>query len=560
MRKLFIIMVCCVAVLLAGYAGYRGYKVWKNKHLMTLAHEFLAKADARNAVLSVQEVLRSDPNNLEAARVMAQLAEASRSPAALMWRSRVVELNPHSLDDRLALAQTALTLRAYADATNALEGVDAADKGKAAYHNIAGAVDAAVNRPDEAEAHFMEASGLEPQNPAPQLNLAVVRLHRTNELELAEARTALDRLASNRTNSTLRCQALRELTLDAMGHKQQSMGLALSKQLTQETNCAFTDWILRLEVLQETKNADFKPTLSACQREAATNQGKLYELATWEMAKTSPAEALAWLRSLPMSTQTNQPAALLAAECCMAAKDWKGLQTWLEKQHWGDLEFVRHALMSRALRGQELAETSKTEWGQALKAANSQKQSLVMLLRLATQWNWVNEGEDLLQTIVSRYPQDKWAALALIQTMYAGGQTRSLMQLFNQELKRTPSDLGAKNNLAMTAMLLDAKELKPYELAREVYQQAPTNSSFAATYALSLYLQGRKPEALKVMQQLKPKDFENPSIGGYYGMMLKAAGGGANAASYLDKALDKTSKASLLPEERKLFEQAKAGM
>ena len=107
----------------------------------------------------------------------------------------------------------------------------------------------------------------------------------------------------------------------------------------------------------------------------------------------------------------------------------------------------------------------------------------------------------------------------------------------------------------MTALLLDAKELKPHDLAREVYEQAPTNSSFAATYAFSLYVQGKKTEALKVMQQLKPQDLESPSIAGYYGIILKATGGGAGAGIYLEKA----SKAALLPEERKLFAQARAG-
>jgi predicted Zn-dependent protease len=555
MRKMFIIVLSCVAVLLAGYASYRGYRVWKNKHLMSLAHEFLATSDTRNAMLSVQAVLHSDPKNLDATRVMAQLAEASRSPAALMWRSRVVELDPHSLEDRLALAQTALTTRDYQTATNALEGVDATGKETAAYHNIAGTVAAAANKFAEAETHFLEASRLEPQNPAPQLNLAVVRLHGTNTLELMQARTALQFLASNSTNSTMRCQALRELTLDAMGHKQEDAALTLSKQLMLETNSAFTDWILRLEVLRETKNADFKPALATCQREAATNQSKISELTTWEMAKTSPTDALAWLRSLPMNMQTNQPTTLLVAECYTASKDWLGLHDWLAKQHWGELEFIRHALMSRALRGQELPDTAKTEWEKALKSANGQKQSLVMLLRLAAQWKWVNEGEDLLWTIVNRFPQEKWATQALTQTLFAGGQTRSLMQLFNQELKRTPSDLAAKNNLAMIALLLDAKELKPHDLAREVYQQAPTNSSFAATYAFSLYLQGKKADALKVMQQIKPQDLESPSVAGYYGIILKATGGGANAGVYLEKA----SKAALLPEERKLFAQAKTG-
>jgi hypothetical protein len=555
MRKMFIIVLCCAAVLLGGYASYRGYIVWKDKHLMSLAHEFLAKSDGRNALLAVQEVLRSSPNNLDATRVMAQLADASRSPAALVWRSRVVELDPRSLPDRLALAQTALVMRDYQTATNALAGVDTAGKKTAAYHNIAGAVDAAANQPAEAEIHFLEASRLEPQNSAPQLNLAVVRLHGTNTLDMEEARIVLQRLAANPTNSSLRCQALRELTLDAMGHKHEDAGLALSKQLIQETNSAFTDWILRLEVLLETKNADFKPALATCQREASTNQSKISELATWEMAKTSPGDALAWLRSLPMNMQTNQPTTLLVAECYTSSKNWRGLQAWLEKQHWAELEFIRHAFMSRGLRGQELPDAAKTEWAQALNSANGQKQSLIMLLRLAAQWKWVNEGEDLLWTIVNRFPQEKWASQALTQTLFAAGQTQSLMQLFKQELERTPSDLAAKNNLAMTALLLNAKELNPNDLAREVYQQAPTNSSVAATYAFSLYLQRKSAEALKVMQQLNPQDLDSPSIAGYYGLILKATGSNAKAKVYLDL----TSKAGLLPEERKLFDQAKTG-
>jgi predicted Zn-dependent protease len=555
MRKLFIIVLCCIAVLLTGYAGYRGYKVGKNKHLVSLGHDFLAKADRRNAALSVQEVLRSDPKNVDATRMMAQLAESSRSPSTLLWRSRVVELAPHSLSDRLALAETALTMHDYATATNTLEGVDAADKETSAYHNVAGMVAASTGHPDEAEKHFLEVSRLEPQNPSPQLNLAVVRLHRTNTVELAEARTALQRLAANPTNSDLRCKALRELTLDAMGYGHADAGLALSKQLTQETNSAFTDRILRLEVLLETKSAEFKPTLTGFQSEAATNQSKIYELATWEMAKISTKETLAWLRTLPLNMQTNQPATLLIAECCTATKDWKGLQVWLEKQHWAEMEFLRHAFLSQGLREQGLADTAKTEWEQALKSGNAHEQSLVMLFRLAAQWNRVNDAEDLLWTIVNRYPREKWARRTLTLALLEGGQTRSLMQLFDQELKRSPSDLAAMNNLASIALLLDAKELKPYDLARQVYQQVPTNASFASTYAFSLYQQKKTAEALKVMQQLKPQELDIPSIAGYYGVILKAAGDGANAKIYLGKA----AKARLLPEERKLFAQAMAG-
>ena len=77
----------------------------------------------------------------------------------------MVELNPHSLNDRLALAQTAMMLRDYATATNALAGVVAADRNTVAYHNVAGAVAAAANQPAQAEAHFLEAVRLDPLNP-----------------------------------------------------------------------------------------------------------------------------------------------------------------------------------------------------------------------------------------------------------------------------------------------------------------------------------------------------------------------------------------------------------
>jgi hypothetical protein len=523
---------------------------------MSLAHQFLAKADGQNALLCAQQVLRSEPHNLDATRVMAQLTEAARSPTALLWWTRVVELNPHSLDDRLALAQTALIMRDYSSANDALEAMDQAGKNTAAYHNIAGAVAAAANQSAQAEAHFLEAARLDPQNQTVQLNLAVMRLHGSNDLDQAEARIMLQRLSSNATNSFLRCQALRELAVDALRHRQADQALSWSQHLLQETNSVFQDWLLRLEVLQQTGNAGFRPALTSVQHEAGGDSGKIYELATWQMAKTSPQDALAWLRTLPSNTQSNQSVELVAAECGTLLQDWRGLQGSLTNQNWAELECVRHAYLSRALRGQELADSAKAEWEQALKAANGQKENLVILLRLAAQWNWQSEGEDILWIIVKRYPGEQWAIRALVQVMYLGGRTRPLMQLYSQEARRDPSDLLTKNNLAMIALLLDAQELKPYDLAREVYQKSPTNAVYASTYAFSLYLQGKNAEALKVMGTLNQRELEDPSIAGYYGLILKASGDRAGARAYLDW----TSRARLLPEEKALFEQAKAGL
>jgi tetratricopeptide (TPR) repeat protein len=553
-KVLLVVLVLGILALGGGYAGYRGYKSIRQAHLIKQAQHYLTKSDAKKALLCLQRVLRSNPRNVEACRLMAELSEAGRSPGALLWRSRVVELNPRSLDDRLALAQSAMMFRDYELATNALEGVDAAGKKTAAYYNIAGVVASTVGQFAQAEAHFLEAARLEPTNPAPQLNLAVVRLHGTNTLAMAEARTTLTRISSS--SSALRCQALRELVVDSMRSRQTNAALELSRNLVQQTNSIFSDRLLRLDVLKGSQNAEFKPALAAFQREAGTNTANIYELSIWQMTRIGPAETLAWLRSLPRNMQTNQPVALLAAECYTILRDWRGLQNSLKQQDWAELGFVRHAFQTRALRGQDLPDAAKAEWDMALKTANGQKASLVMLLRLAAQWGWQSEGEDILWTIVNQYPGEKWAFVSLNQALFVDGRTRSLMMLYSQQLKRSPSDLSVKNNLAMTALLLDAQELKPHELAREVYEKAPTNADYVSTYAFSLHTQKKDTEALKVIEQLKPRDLENPSIAGYYGLILKATGNRAKAKPYLEWAF----KSPLLPEERKLFEKAKAGI
>jgi tetratricopeptide (TPR) repeat protein len=408
---------------------------------------------------------------------------------------------------------------------------------------------------DEAELHFLEAARLEPTNPIPQLNLAVVLLHSSNGLAQAQARSSLDHIANDPKADAPHCQALRELVTDALGNHQFQTAETLSQKLVMQTNSLFEDRLLRLNVLQQTGSAEFKPELASFQREAAGDPAKIYELGTWELAHNSAAAALAWLQTLPEKTLSSPAARLMTAECRTAVGDWPGLQTSLEKQNWAELDFIRHAFLTRALRGQGLTVSATGEWEQALRAANGQKQSLIMLLRLAGQWNYVSDAEGILWTIVNQFPEERWAYQTLVKVLVAGGRTRSLMQLFSQEVKRSPSDFATKNNLAMLALLLDAQELKPTELAQEVYQKSPTNSSFASTYAFSLYLRKRNVEALAVMQRLDARQLQNPEVSGYYGLILKANGRAAEAKTYLDLA----TKAALLPEERKLMEAARTG-
>lgn len=553
MRKTVFILVGCTAILLIGYVGFRGYKSWRKSHMVTLAKGFLEKSDLPNALLSLQKALHSDPKNLEACRLMAEVCETGRSPAALVWRGRVVELQPNSTEDRLALARAGMMFGDLISATNALAGIKESDRKTASYHNLAGTVFASMRQLEVAKAHFTQAATLEPTNPAPRLNLAVVGLQQTNAQDLASARASLKELAAV---PQVRATALRELLGDALRHQQTNTALSLSADLLKETNAPFTDKLLRLDVLRIAHSPEFTPTLGKLQTEAAPQVARVAELATWQMTRLGPESTLSWFSKLPAATRTNTPVALVTAEAYLALKQWKNLQTTLEPLNWGDLELMRHAYLARSLRGQDLASSAKTEWDQAMKLAGGNKNALTMLLRMAAQWRWENEAEEILWAIVNRLPAEKWAVTALNQAFYMSGRTRSLMSLYSQLAKTNPKDLDLQNNLAMAALLLDAQEIKPHDVARDAYTKASTNASYASTYAFSLYLQDKPKEALQIFQKIDPKKLEDPSNANYYGLILKAAGNPAEAKKYF--ALG--AKAPMLPEEKKLFDKARIGV
>ncbi len=552
MRKTIILLAACIATLLLGYTGYRGYKVWKQSHWLTMAKNFAAKADSRNELLSLQQVLRLNPRSLEACRMMAALADAMHSPTALVWRQRTLDLNPQSLVDRLALAQTAISFSAFAVASNALAGVSAHDQNTAMYHNVMGVLATGTGRNAEALKQFSESVRLDPANPVLQMNLAVLKLHDSNQLDMAEARINLQRLSQNPTNSVISTQAKRELTLDAVRQGDMKSALALSQKLTQSTNAAFADRLLRLEVLQRAQSPDFKSFLSTCQREAAGDPTRLSQMAVWLLRQTSTSQTLTWLKSLPVSVQTNQPAAMLVADCRVQLHDWRGLQADIQNQNWGDMDVIRHALMARSLRGQNLEGASAAEWGVAMQLTHDQKAGLIALFRLAAQWKWNDEAQQILWKLVNQYPEEQWAVAPLSQSFMAEGRTRSLLQLFSLLAKRSPDNVELKNNLVMVTMLLGSQDFNTSKMAQEVYDKDPTNPACISTYAFSLFLQKKPAEALKLMQKLTPKQLGDPSIAGYYGLILQANGHGEQAKPCLRLAL----KGTLLPEEKQLFEKA----
>jgi Flp pilus assembly protein TadD len=312
----------------------------------------------------------------------------------------------------------------------------------------------------------------------------------------------------------------------------------------------------QLGILQQLKSAAFPARLQAVQQQAGTNAPAVAAVAAWMQANHLRAESINWLTSLPASVQAQPPVRLARADGYMQGRDWPALRDFVAPGDWEDMEFMRLALVSRASAQLGRTELAASNWAAAVSKAGNRLAALTALESLAEQWQLSREREELLQRIVEKFPEERWAQTALAQIYFIAGKTAALNQLYTKLLTLFPRDESFKNNLAATAMLLKTNLTQAGHLAEEAYAQSPGNPDVASTYAFSLHLQSRDQDGLAVLQKLKPAQLAQPSVALYYGVLL-AATGNAHATTYLQIA---RTQGRLLPEEKRLLLEAGKGL
>jgi tetratricopeptide (TPR) repeat protein len=548
MKKILIGVVVLSLLGLGAWAGRRTYRSWRADRALEMARTAFAKSDQKEGLLWLRKALQADANNLDAVRLMADVAEASQNPAQLAWRQRLVDLQP-AATNRLRLAQAALDLRDLEGARKALLSVEERDRKLPEYLKILGALALSSGRIPEAEAHLRQAIQANPTDPYPRVNLGMLLVHSQESAKNTEGLVLLESL---RTNSAVATEALRQLSLEAFRRTNLSRSLQFAQELVRDTNVSIKDRVLELSLLAASSNATLQSRLEAHQLVAVGNVNDAFELGRWMLSFQGPRSTFVWLDTLPARSTTNPPVALVVSDALVGLQAWTNLQGRLSAQEWGDLECLRYTYLSRALREQNLEVASKAEWTKAMKTAGGELELLRLLEQAAANWGWKTEWEEVMTGLVNRFPALRTERQRLADFLFQEGRTRALLTLFASEVTRDPSNLAAKNNLAALALLLSAQEHKPHELAKEVYAKDPSNPSVASTYAYSLLLQKQKPEALKVLEGLKPEALKVPGIAGYYGLCLLDSGDKSKAHEYLRIALS----ARLLPEETKLFQGA----
>ncbi|MGN6554944.1 MAG: hypothetical protein ACTHLW_14650 [Verrucomicrobiota bacterium] len=540
-----------VLLVAIAWGGRRPYHLYKERHSLKQAQSFLASKDYRNAFLSVKQCLTINPSNAPACLVMAELAELSRSPAALDWRRRLVELQP-TVENKLALARAGVRFEKppFPAAQEVLFNLPASATNLLPYQQVALELALKLNDFPAAQAHLEAASRLDPTNKSFILNLSVLRLSSTNVGIATAARSTLESFC---LDTNLASVALRSLVTDRLARNDLAGAQKFSKQLLATAQANTADRLQDLSILQKAENPELIPQLKSLQERSSTNGAAAADVATWMMTHDLRLGAFQWMTNLPPSIASQGPLRLALANYFVAESDWDGLRSFTSHGDWGQVDFLRSAFLSHAWfeLGDEFVASSV--WKTAISNAGKRYSALLALFNLARNWQMTPACEDLLARICKEFPGETWAWRELERRYFSAGKTSRLKQIYTQRLAFSPKDVSLKNNVAATSLLLNDDLPRAHRLAKEVYDQRPEDAVVVSTYAYSLHLQGRTQEGLAVLDKLKPQSLEAPAAALYYGVLLSALHETNRATQFLKIA----AKADpLLPEEKRLLTSA----
>lgn len=539
-----------VLVIVLAYGGVHFFHRWQERRLIRRAAAYLSGGDVKAAALSARRAMQLNPANADAARAMAQIADRAGDRTALDWWRKVLELEPHTTDDALALVRSALRVNDLTTAEKTLAALDDTAKQTAAYHAASGRLAEMKKNPVEAEQHWTKAIEIAPANTSYQFQLALIHLGTNDQAKRKSALAVLERL---RADPKQRTAATRTLILDGVAHQEETRRMQLlASELQSYPEAQFSDRLLYLEILRQLRDPGFAEYLKKLEQDAVSNPADLASLLSWMSNNETAAAAVEFGKTLPAETAGKWPVSPALADAYANLKNWGGLEQLARNSEWPPFDFLRHAYLSRALRGQDKKFPAEQEWLAAQKEASANPQALLMLARTAAAWDWKTEKVDLLW-VLAKSDETKLEALQTLYQHYAkAGDTSGLYRTLLRLVEALPNDLPLQNNLAQISLLLGADVERARKVAAEIKNKEPLNGAYVSTYAFSLHTRGDVKGALQAMDQLSQDQLRDPSVAAYYGVILAAAGQKEKAREYLDLA----AQANLLPEEKALVAKA----
>jgi Tfp pilus assembly protein PilF len=549
-----------VLAVIAGFAlgllvlsiGPKFVNAWRESRLLRQAGTNLKQENFNAANDAARQALQIDRDSLAAYQILAEATEKQNRAETVVWRAQIARLQPRDIDSQLNLASAALRFGQLDAARKALDSVPKENRESAPYHVVAGWLSRAQGDEAGQERHFAAALEKEPRNETYQYNLAAVRIKSPDSQKNAQARGALEQLAKS---APFRAGSLRALLNDAIRHNDLKAADRFAQELQLSPQVTFADDLLCLDFYKKLDQKKLATLLEKVKPLAARQPEDLAALMAWMNGNGMSAEVLRWMEKLPPEKTVNPPPAIEVADAFAAQKNWSRLRRWTKSTNWGDSEYLGLAYQAYA-RQQSRQVGADAEsvslWHDAERACEENPEHEIRLARLASKWNLPSQAEQLWLR-VAHNPLSRREALDALFEIYRASNDLPNLYLTAMRLHETsPEEPLIAAEYARLSIILDRNQSEGKRVAKEAFDQAPTEPPCVVAQALSLNSQGRTPEGIVILQKLPPEKLQDARVALYLAVLLVSDGKADAAHEFIDAA----NSGFVFPEEKKLLQEA----
>ena len=547
-----------VLALIAGFGlgflvltiGPKLVSAWQESRWVRKAETNLKQANFSAASEAARQALQINRDSLSAYEILAEATEKQNRAETVGWRAQIARLRPRDTASQLNLASAALRFGQLDAARKALESVPKENRESASYHVVAGWLARAQGDEASQERHFAAALEQEPNNETYQYNLAAVRIKLPDPQKQAQARETLERLAKS---APFRAGSLRALLNDAIQRSDVKGADRFAQELQLSPQVTFSDDLLCLDFYKKLDQKKLATLLEKVKPVAAREPDDLAALMGWMNANSMSADVLRWMEKLPPEKTANPPVAIVVADAFSKQKNWVRLRRWTKGNHWGESEYLRlaYAAYARQQSRQEAAE-AESVWHDAERACEENPEREIRLARLATKWNLPAQAEQLWLR-VAHDPLSRREALDSLFAIYRASNDLPNLYLTAMRLHETsPNEPLIAAEYARLSLLLDRNRDEGRRVAKEAFDQAPTEPPCAVAQALFLSSEGHAADGIAILQKLPPEKLHDPRVALYLAVLLLNDGKPEAAREFIDEA----NSGFVFSEEKKLLEEA----
>jgi Tfp pilus assembly protein PilF len=528
--------------------GPKLVSAWQESRWLKRAETNLKQGNFSAANEAARQALEINRDSLSACEILAETTEKQNRAETVGWRAQIARLRPRDTASQLNLASAALRFGQLDAARKALESVPKENRESASYHVVAGWLARAQGDEASQERHFAAALEKEPHNETYQYNLAALRIKLPDPQKQTQARTTLERLAKS---APFRAGSLRALLTDAIQRSDLEAADRFAQELQLSPEVTFSDDLLSLDFYKKLDQKKLATLLEKVKPLAVREPDDLAALMGWMNANGRSADVLRWMEKLPAQKTANPPAAIAVADALSEQKNWARLRRWTKDGDWGDSEYLRLAYQAYA-RQQSRQEGSESVWHDAERACEENPEREIRLARLASKWNLPAQAEQLWLR-VAHDPLSRREALDSLFAIYRTNNDLPNLYLTAMRLHDTsPDEPLIAAEYARLSLLLDRNRDEGRRVAKQAFDQAPSEPPCAVAQALFLNSEGHAADGIAILQKLPPEQLHDPRVALYLAVLLLNDGKPEAARAFIDAA----TAGFVFPEEKKLLEEA----